>query len=77
MYVCIYAYKTLSLCMCVYVCMYLPFIFNLFSKVPMFVDVKLKRPIGLHVMEGPNKAVLVQYIKPNLGASRSRRVEVG
>ena len=57
--------------------MYVLLIFNYNSKVPMFVDVKLKRPIGLHVVEGPNKAVLVQYIKPNLGAARSRRVEVG
>ena len=32
---------------------------------------------GLHVMEGPGKSVFVQYIKPELGAARSRRIEVG
>ena len=28
-------------------------------------------------MEGPGKSVFVQYIKPELGAARSRRIEVG
>jgi hypothetical protein len=28
-------------------------------------------------MEGPGKSVFVQYIKPDLGAARSRRIEVG
>lgn len=46
-------------------------------RVPSLSTVKLKRPIGLHVVEGPQKAVYVQYIKPALGAARSRRVEVG
>jgi len=46
-------------------------------KVPFYSTVKLKRPIGLHVVEGPDKAVYVQYIKPNLGAARSKRVEIG
>ena len=57
--------------------------------VPYEYVVRIKRPIGLHVVEGlvpslsdsqkeePNRAVLVQYIKPELGAARSRRIEVG
>lgn len=45
--------------------------------VPYLFNVRLKRPIGLHVVEGPNKSVIVQYIKPELGASRSKRVEIG
>ena len=57
--------------------------------VPYEYVVRLKRPIGLHVVEGlvsspsdsqkeePSRAVLVQYIKPELGAARSRRIEVG
>lgn len=45
-------------------------------RVPFYSLVKLKRPIGLHVAEGPQKSVVVQYLKPNLGAARSRRVEV-
>eukprot|EP00596_Hydrurales_sp_CCMP1899_P000225 CAMPEP_0119036792 /NCGR_PEP_ID=MMETSP1177-20130426/4743_1 /TAXON_ID=2985 /ORGANISM="Ochromonas sp, Strain CCMP1899" /LENGTH=1022 /DNA_ID=CAMNT_0006997161 /DNA_START=227 /DNA_END=3295 /DNA_ORIENTATION=- len=46
-------------------------------RVPYVTTVQLKRPIGLHVVEGPGKTVFVQYIKPDLGASRSRRIEVG
>lgn len=46
-------------------------------KVPYYSTVRLKRPIGLHVLEGPNRKVFVQSVKPNLGAARSRRVEVG
>ena len=46
-------------------------------RVPFYSTVKLKRPIGLHVVEGPDKAVYVQYIKPDQGAARCRRVEVG
>lgn len=46
-------------------------------RVPYVTTVRLKRPIGLHVVEGPGKTVFVQYIKPDLGASRSRRIEVG
>lgn len=45
-------------------------------RVPSVSTVTLKRPIGLHVVEGPQQAVYVQYIKPSLGAARSRRVEV-
>jgi hypothetical protein len=44
-------------------------------RVPYVTTVQLKRPIGLHVVEGPGKTVFVQYIKPDLGASRSRRIE--
>jgi len=46
-------------------------------RVPFYTTVKLKRPIGLHVVEGPDQAVYVQYIKPDQGAARCRRVEVG
>ena len=46
-------------------------------QVPYTFTVRLKRPIGLHVVEGPGKAVYVQYIKPDLGAARSKRIEVG
>lgn len=46
-------------------------------QVPYQFKVQLKRPIGLHVVEGPGKAVYVQYIKPELGAARSKRLEVG
>jgi len=46
-------------------------------RVPFYTTVKLKRPIGLHVVEGPDKAVYVQYIKPDQGAARCRRMEVG
>lgn len=46
-------------------------------RIPYYTVVKLKRPIGLHVTEGPGKTVFVQGIKPNLGAARSRRVEIG
>jgi hypothetical protein len=46
-------------------------------RVPYVTTVRLKRPIGLHVVEGPGKTVFVQYIKPDLGAARSRRIEVG
>ena len=28
-------------------------------------------------MEGPGKSVFVQYIKPDLGAARSRRIQIG
>lgn len=46
-------------------------------KVPYEFSVKVKRPIGLHVVEGPGKSVNVQYIKPEGGAARARRMEVG
>ena len=38
---------------------------------------KVKRPIGLHVVEGPGKKVIVQFIKPEGGAARNKRLEVG
>ena len=44
---------------------------------PYTSTVKLKRPIGLHVVEGPGKQVYVQSVKAELSAARSRRVEVG
>ena len=46
-------------------------------EVPYTATVKLKRPIGLHVVEGPGKQVYVQSVKPELSAARSKRVEVG
>jgi hypothetical protein len=46
-------------------------------RVPYYTTVKLKRPIGLHVVEGADKGVYVKEIKPDLGAARSKRVEVG
>ena len=46
-------------------------------QVPYTFLVRLKRPIGLHVVEGPGKGVYVQYIKPDLGAARSKMLEVG
>lgn len=46
-------------------------------KVPYEFSVKVKRPIGLHVVEGPGKSVNVQYIKPEGGAARARRMEIG
>ena len=46
-------------------------------QVPYTTTVKLKRPIGLHVVEGPGKTVFVQSVKADLSAARSRRVVVG
>ena len=46
-------------------------------KVPYEFNVKVKRPIGLHVVEGPGKKVIVQFIKPEGGAARNKRLEVG
>jgi hypothetical protein len=48
-----------------------------YPQVPYTTTVKLKRPIGLHVVEGPAHTVFVQSVKPDLSAARSRRVEVG
>jgi pentatricopeptide repeat protein len=45
-------------------------------RVPYYYTVKLKRPIGLHVVEALDKGVYVQYIKPENGAARSKRIEV-
>ena len=55
--------------------------------VPYQYVVRVKRPIGIHVIEAalpydPEKeengrAVLVQYLKPELGAARSKRIEIG
>lgn len=46
-------------------------------QVPYTTTVKLKRPIGLHVVEGPAHTVFVQSVKPDLSAARSKRIEVG
>ena len=46
-------------------------------QVPYTFLVRLKRPIGLHVVEGPGNGVYVQYIKPDLGAARSKALDVG
>jgi hypothetical protein len=46
-------------------------------KVPYIYDVRLKRPIGLHVLEGPNKQVFVQEVKPDQGAARTKKINVG
>eukprot|EP01041_Mallomonas_annulata_P005489 gene5489-11036_t len=46
-------------------------------QVPYSYDVKLKRPLGIHVIEGPQGGVFVQSIKPDLGAASSRLMEVG
>lgn len=46
-------------------------------QAPYFYKATFKRPIGLHVVEGPNKKVYVQYIQPQLGAARSGMVCVG
>ena len=48
-----------------------------YTQVPYTTTVKLKRPIGLHVVEGPGHTVFVQSVKADLSAARSRRVEVG
>eukprot|EP01038_Epipyxis_sp_PR26KG_P004286 gene4286-6073_t len=48
-----------------------------YLKIPYYTTVKLKRPLGLHVVEGPGQSVYVQYVKPNFGAAKSKRVEVG
>lgn len=45
--------------------------------VPYTYTIPLRRPIGLHVVEGPQGGVYVQYIKPDMGAAKSRLVEVG
>lgn len=39
-------------------------------RVPFFFRVQMKRPIGLHVVEGNDNSVLVESIKPDLGAAR-------
>lgn len=46
-------------------------------KIPYIYDVRLKRPIGLHVLEGPNKQVFVQEVKPDQGAARTKKINVG
>jgi len=46
--------------------------------VPYYYTVQVKRPIGLHVTEGENDGgVYVDDMKPDLGAARTRRIEIG
>ena len=45
-------------------------------KVPYYFTVTVKRPIGLHVEEGDDHSVVVTRLTPELGAARSRRIEV-
>jgi hypothetical protein len=46
-------------------------------KIPYYYTVNLKRPIGLEVVEGPDKKVYVNAIQESFGAERSRKVWVG
>jgi len=46
-------------------------------RIPLFQTVRIKRPIGIHVHEGPDKGVFIQYIKPGYGAALSKRIEIG
>ena len=46
-------------------------------KIPLIQTVRIKRPIGIHVHEGSNKGVFIQYIKPGYGAALSNRVKIG
>lgn len=46
-------------------------------KIPLIQTVRIKRPIGIHVHEGSNKGVFIQYIKPGHGAALSNRVKIG
>jgi DNA repair ATPase RecN len=39
--------------------------------------VELRRPIGIHVVEGPGKSIIVAGMKPDLGAAKSKRVRKG
>ena len=45
--------------------------------VPYYYDVKLRRPLGLHVVEGPQKKVYVESIKADGGAAKTKTIEVG
>lgn len=45
--------------------------------VPSYYDVKIRRPLGLHVVEGPNKKVFVQGIKDEGGGARTKAIQVG
>lgn len=45
--------------------------------VPYTYNVRIRRPIGLHVLEGPNKKVYVEEIKEGQGASKTKTIEVG
>lgn len=45
--------------------------------VPYYYDVKIRRPLGLHVVEGPNKKVFVQGIKDEGGGARTKTIQIG
>ena len=45
--------------------------------VPYYYDVRIRRPLGLHVVEGPNKKVFVQGIKDEGGGARTKTIQVG
>ena len=45
--------------------------------VPYYYDVKVRRPLGLHVAEGPNKKVYVQNINPGGGAEKTKQIQIG
>ena len=46
-------------------------------KVPYIFNIALKRPIGMHVIEGEGKGVYVKSVKADMGAAKCGRVEVG
>lgn len=48
-----------------------------FLKVPYTFSIGLKRPIGLHVVEGEGKGVYVKSVKADLGAAKCGRIEIG
>jgi hypothetical protein len=45
--------------------------------VPYVYTVRVRRPLGLHVLEGPNKMVFVQEVKPDQGAAEQKIIQVG
>ena len=46
-------------------------------KIPYYYNIQMKRPLGLHLVEGNDKGVYISEVKADGGADRSRRVEVG
>jgi hypothetical protein len=48
-----------------------------YPQVPQYFNVVVRRPIGLHVEEGDDKIVIVKKLTPDLGAARTRRIELG
>ena len=47
-----------------------------YLQVPYYFNVLVKRPIGLHVEEAEDKSVVVKRLTPELGAAKTRRIEV-